>query len=435
MKVRVLDALMGQGKSTRIMQDVAMLPNNQPVIYIAPLLSECHRFAGTIVDEDGMTVSSEDGTPVCANNHPLVHKCFKHPTYKNKKGSKLHSLSELVNNGNNIVSTHALFKSLTKEIVSGIERHGYILIIDEVLSVWEKYTMEAYNEKDDQITKETDTDKEVRRLIDNGFIVVCPDGLLHWQWDKFDANDTIYEEIALLCDNHQLCMVNGCVVFWEYPIWALKAFKQMWVATYGFEHSFMCEYLKVHGIEYEIEKFGKHQSSFKHLITIIEDKKLNAVGDRAYSLSYTSICSTKTNNDVLKNNLLNFFQNKMKAKSEDRLWTVFSTRKRAISGGRYAKSWLAYNTKATNDYKDAICVAYLINLYVNPMVLSLLGQKGVLFDQDQWALSEMVQFIWRSAIREERPITVYIPSQRMRELFKQWLSLTEEGVDSNTQAA
>lgn len=34
----------------------------------------------------------------------------------------------------------------------------------------------------------------------------------------------------------------------------------------------------------------------------------------------------------------------------------------------------------------------------------------------------MVQFIWRSRIRNNEPIHVYIPSARMRNLFIRWLN-------------
>jgi len=33
----------------------------------------------------------------------------------------------------------------------------------------------------------------------------------------------------------------------------------------------------------------------------------------------------------------------------------------------------------------------------------------------------MIQWIWRSAIRDGKEIWVYIPSRRMRELLKKWL--------------
>ena len=47
--------------------------------------------------------------------------------------------------------------------------------------------------------------------------------------------------------------------------------------------------------------------------------------------------------------------------------------------------------------------------------------NNISVDEDGFALSEMLQFIWRSAIREGKDIWVYIPSIRMRNLLKQWI--------------
>ncbi|MEG2695893.1 MAG: hypothetical protein RR966_15745, partial [Acinetobacter sp.] len=41
--------------------------------------------------------------------------------------------------------------------------------------------------------------------------------------------------------------------------------------------------------------------------------------------------------------------------------------------------------------------------------------------EDIFALSEMVQWVWRSAIREGNPINIYVPSSRMRDLLERWL--------------
>ena len=41
--------------------------------------------------------------------------------------------------------------------------------------------------------------------------------------------------------------------------------------------------------------------------------------------------------------------------------------------------------------------------------------------EDQFALSELLQFIFNSAIREGNEIWVYIPSIRMRMLLKRWI--------------
>ena len=51
-------------------------------------------------------------------------------------------------------------------------------------------------------------------------------------------------------------------------------------------------------------------------------------------------------------------------------------------------------------------------------------KKIMLADSDKkddiYALSEMLQWIWRSRIRNGLSITVYIPSIRMRELLGEW---------------
>lgn len=52
--------------------------------------------------------------------------------------------------------------------------------------------------------------------------------------------------------------------------------------------------------------------------------------------------------------------------------------------------------------------------------------QGIKVDEDAFATSEMIQWIWRSAIRKGEPITLYIPSDRMRNLFIKWLNNTDE---------
>ena len=41
---------------------------------------------------------------------------------------------------------------------------------------------------------------------------------------------------------------------------------------------------------------------------------------------------------------------------------------------------------------------------------------------DLYALSALLQWVWRSRIRRSQPIKLFIPSERMRDLFKRWLT-------------
>ena len=54
--------------------------------------------------------------------------------------------------------------------------------------------------------------------------------------------------------------------------------------------------------------------------------------------------------------------------------------------------------------------------------IRFLESKGVTVDEDGFALSEMLQFIWRSAIRDNKEINIYIPSSRMRNLLVGWIN-------------
>ena len=42
-------------------------------------------------------------------------------------------------------------------------------------------------------------------------------------------------------------------------------------------------------------------------------------------------------------------------------------------------------------------------------------------DWDQYALAIMIQWVWRSRIRNGQEIWLYVPSRRMRELFLKWM--------------
>ena len=59
---------------------------------------------------------------------------------------------------------------------------------------------------------------------------------------------------------------------------------------------------------------------------------------------------------------------------------------------------------------------------MNPVVKNFFVKHKITIDEDGYALSEMLQFIWRSAIRDGKEIWIYIPSVRMRSLLKQWIN-------------
>ena len=91
--------------------------------------------------------------------------------------------------------------------------------------------------------------------------------------------------------------------------------------------------------------------------------------------------------------------------------------------------FLSSNAKATNDYKDRSVLAYCVNMFLNPYIKKYFVKKNtkdgtqIEVNEELFALSCMLQWIYRSQIRDGKSITVYIPSKRMCDLLRRWLNL------------
>ena len=84
-----------------------------------------------------------------------------------------------------------------------------------------------------------------------------------------------------------------------------------------------------------------------------------------------------------------------------------------------------------NAYRDRTCLVYTSNVFMNVGEKLFFARAGIKVDEDNYALSILIQWIWRSAIREGEDIYIYIPSKRMRDLLIGWLDkMTEKGSES-----
>jgi hypothetical protein len=108
------------------------------------------------------------------------------------------------------------------------------------------------------------------------------------------------------------------------------------------------------------------------------------------------------------------------------LWSVFSKATPYIRDKGFLHSDLAFNTKATNDYRDKTVLAYCVNVFMQTCVKQHFIANGIKVDEERYALSIMVQWIWRSAIRDGKEVWIYVPSKRMRDLLINWISEVED---------
>lgn len=179
------------------------------------------------------------------------------------------------------------------------------------------------------------------------------------------------------------------------------------------------------------------KSRAMQLITIINDPKLNNIGKKIngrhnpLSSGWYKTHSKDEQIKLLKNNVLNYFKHRTKQPAKYNMWTTFETYKAKIQGNGYSGGkknicFLPINTKGTNAFSHKNVLAYTVNIFMNPVMKNFFKLQGLEVDEDTFATSEMIQWIWRSAIRNDKPVTLYIPSDRMRNLLLKWLNVDDQ---------
>jgi hypothetical protein len=279
-------------------------------------------------------------------------------------------------------------------------------------------------------------------IINDGYAKMENDYLI---WNEQKEYTGAFENIKYLAINKSIVVYKDVILIWMFPVEIFKAFKDAYILTYLFDAQEQCYYYQMNDIKYEyyyatlnalntyvikskdenynlIEKDIKNK--LKDNITIIDDEKLNAVGEDTYNLSHTWFRNETNKESVkqLKSNIVNFYINKTKAKSDTVLWTTFKDQQTKLKGKGYTKGFTPFNLRATNDYVERYNLAYCVNIFNQPFIDQFFKTKGITIDQELYALSELIQWLWRSRIRRYEPITIYIPSKRMRELLINWIN-------------
>ena len=405
-KFYVVDSIMGSGKTEAIIDYINRPENDcRHFMVIVPYLSEVERYKKE-----------------CKYHH-MVDPIFK--TKTGKITTKFERIKELIMGRADIVSTHSLFLRFDQEIMELIKEGEYTLILDETVNVINPYDFSS---------------GDFDFLIKHEFISIDYDtGIVRWNDKGSDYDGWHYAELKSLCDCNSLAYdIKTKSLFWMYPSDIFKAFCKVFVLTYHFEGQLMSYYFELNNVKYnmlgvkksysgyELTEYAENKSSidYKKLIHICDNEKMNEVGKDYFALS--SSWYDKKGNAAhikrIKNNLHNFFQNICKAKSSQCMWTTFDKSREKVKGMGYMNGFLPVNSRATNEYIECTAVAYTVNRYMNPFIKSFFLNHKISVDEDQFALSEMLQFIWRSAIRDGKGINLYIPSSRMRGLLEDWIA-------------
>ena len=407
-EVFVCDAIMGSGKS----QSAISYMNehkDQKFVYITPYLEEAKRIMNGCPELDFVAPS---------NN--LSDSNF----------SKIEHTRELLKSGRNITTTHAAFRSYTEDMIDAIKEYGYTLLADEAIEVFREV---EYSSGD------------VKLFLDGGYISFKDDSYV--KVDKPYEGDRLRDLFDMIQCNNLLQVEKGKrgvqYYYWALPSEILLSFKQVFIMTYLFESTELKYFFDINKIEYQyigIERDGDtyrfamgghyvpdYVKTLKSKVHIFGNEKLNQIGDRRTALSANWLCTHEKECAALKNNVYNYFHNYLNAKSNEVLWSTFKGSVKNLRGKGFAKQHIAFNMRAKNDWRSRTKLAYLVNIFASPQKVRFFQNYGIQYDEDGYALSVMIQWIWRSAIRDGKEISLYIPSRRMRNLLIQWMDNCQQG--------
>lgn len=394
-----VDQMPGAGKTTAAINYINSHPRDR-FVYVTPYLSEVERIR---IETDGR---------------------FKEPVNFTEFTPKFVDLVKLLRGRQDIVISHSLFSYFNDEIIKLIKDGGYSLIMDEVHPVVE------------HINDITSTD--VSALL-NTYVDIGNGGILKWK----DNTEGTYRfaDIKEACRNNCMALYGNRTLIRLFPVKVFEAFKDVYVLTYMFDAQPQSYYYNLYNIAWnklwvkDFQFTTEPQKDYfdASLVNILEDEKLNKIGNGLHSLSKEWYKKASASDfKQLQNNMQNFFRNKnvlykeetghyVKSTSSKNLWTTFKDYQAKLAGKGYAKGFLSLNARATNNYRDRTVVAYMVNRFMDPTIKNFFAQRGVEVDGDAYALSELLQFVWRSGVRDGKHISVYIPSARMRILLKEWL--------------
>lgn len=408
--VRVCDAIMGTGKS----QSAIAYMNehsDEKFIYITPYLDEANRI--------------RNGCP----NLRFIEPSNKLKEYDFRKSTHT---AALIKEGQNITTTHQAFKRYTSSTLEDIKNQGYTLIIDENVDVLEVFD---FNPNDLQLA------------IDAGYIT---DNNGVYSIAKDDYKGDALAELFSLMKSRELIRIDDknskTVFYWALPPELLTSFKDVFILTYLFKGQSLHHFMEIYNIPYKyigIEKTDggtgfrfceypgytpEYVSHLGDMLNILDTGKVNDIGDDYYALSMNWFRKNGKGVEQLKRNVNNCFNNIWRdIPSDRRLWGSYNGEFNKIKGKGYTKAFLTFNAKATNAYKDRDCLVYIANLFMNVNEKKFYQMHGIEVDEDIYALSIMVQWIWRSAIRDGEKVNLYIPSKRMRTLLINWIENASKG--------
>lgn len=415
----IIDRACGTGKTSEML---ASLRSDRKYLLVTPSLTEIDRFVK----------DAPDGVEIFAPNEG--------------KGPKLIQLEKLLQEGKSVAITHKLF-FMTLRLADLMA--DYEIIVDEApnpVTCINTIDADAFNEA----------------VVGCGYATVCPDTgqvqptmeWIKWQREKFDSDgeptysNRLHPDIYKPAIQGQLHVDGNGIFAVATPNQVLLSGRSLTVMTFLSEGTYIRAYLNMLArshpkaaftvieetpvdwlaqarnlITVEALALPKHVNlSFSKQTKRSAQKTCKSIGGALKNLRYRHWIGVERTNIILTCARSKWFDDRKGRYAGE--WAEYSR----MFGRDYGKGgvqWLPNKTRGTNDFKHATHAIYLYSMSPNPMVQNFLQVSGQRF-AEEYALAEMVQWIWRTRVRDGLPITVAIPDERMRRIFVDWLNSADE---------
>jgi hypothetical protein len=397
-KVTIIDQPCGTGKTSNMLNS---FETDKKYLVVLPYISEINRL-----------ISHTKGTAT-----PFVEPStdsYEHDT-------KSSSLKELLINGQNIATTHALYTSAAILANEGLLK-DYHVIIDEVPTVIEDAARTSPASYDEV-------------LLDGGFLQESSEGLLTptSKWiDRVEDITMLPRVIFNDAKSGRLYRVDGKFFLKVLPTSLFIRTASTTILTYLASDSYLSAYFNKMGIDYEIERDEAADAAFrqkaKELITVKSIQVFEGI-----PLSYskqTKLTEKQTSSGATA--LKNLKQRELKGINDESIlitcamsnWYCDANKSKFKGFGKGSRltnaKWLPNTTRGTNAFIDTHTLIYLYDQHTHPAISKFLGVSSKA--NEYYAVSELIQWIYRSRVRRSEPITLYLPSERMRKLLEKWMN-------------
>lgn len=414
--VEVISFLMGSNKTNGII-DWMNKNSDERYIYIVPNLSEL---------EDTELHKSR-----------ILSIGFEVPTTDGEYENKRDDLYDKLCRGVSVAFTHALYRMLERKHLDKIKEKGYIITIDEEVNLIDKY--------DDASTA------DLVSLLNDGKVVVNEDdGLVVWvaednvtapYLDKNHKHHKFYRHII-----NEYIYTSRCTkkngeytnVFMTSQLTKdlISCAKRLIIITYLFQGSVLDSFLRLKG--FKAVKFTDvefKEASLDDVVSRIKllpyDKKLQKMKQSA---SWWKKASAEDVKDI--SNFIRRTATKSGFISDEVMWTCSGTRVKGV-GGKSVKNfvspigftkdsngdslWIPCTMRATNKYAHKKLAIHCYDRYPHLSISTYLQDYGVRVDSDLYAISECLQWLFRSNVRfPNGEVTVAFGSKRMYDLYVRW---------------